>query len=158
MQLKLSFIYKIYILFHFKHKSRKTNDPFQKISLSEFYLIHNFNSVHTPIKSQTSRIRNTRLHKVGGFKNKRSQFSDVMTKKALEQLEIALNQGEQWAVETILKRTHAPLKAITPEHSIDGEFLKLKMKEISEFDTRIAALEKLTDGEIEERIKTLSSN
>ena len=78
-----------------------------------------------------------------GAKNKRSQFSDAMTAKALAQLENALNDGEQWAVETILKRTHAPLKAITPEHSLDAEFLKLKMKEISEFEQRIAALEQV---------------
>jgi hypothetical protein len=80
-----------------------------------------------------------------GSKNKRSQFSEVMTSKALEQLEIAVNEGEQWAIETILKRNHAPLKAITPEHSLDAEFLKLKMKEISEFDERIQALEALTN-------------
>jgi len=93
-----------------------------------------------------------------GSKNKRSQFTDAMTSKALEQLEIALNEGEQWAIETILKRTHAPLKSITPENSLDAEFLKLKMKEISEFEDRISALENLTDGELEERIKTLSGN
>ena len=93
-----------------------------------------------------------------GSKNKRSQFSDVMTNKALEQLEIALNDGEQWAVETVLKRTHAPLKAITPEHSLDAEYLKLKMKEISEFEDRISALESLTDTELDNRIKALSGN
>ncbi|MFT4938263.1 MAG: hypothetical protein ACI88A_001287 [Paraglaciecola sp.] len=81
-----------------------------------------------------------------GSKNKRSQFTDVMASKALEQLEIALNVGEQWAIETVLKRTHAPLKAVTPDNSLDGEFLKLKMKEISEFEQRITALESLTDS------------
>ena len=91
-----------------------------------------------------------------GSKNKRSQFTDTMTSKALEQLEIALNEGEQWAVETVLKRTHAPLKAITPEHSLDAEYLKLKMKEISEFEDRLNTLEKLTNGELDERIQTLS--
>ncbi len=76
-----------------------------------------------------------------GSKNKRSQFSDAMTSKALEKLEIALNEGEQWAIDTVLKRTHAPLKAITPDNSLDAEFLKLKMKEISEFEARIVELE-----------------
>jgi hypothetical protein len=80
-----------------------------------------------------------------GSKNKRSQFTGTMTNKALEQLEIALNDGQQWAIETVLKRTHAPLKAITPEHSLDAEFLKLKMKEISEFEERIQALEVLSN-------------
>ncbi len=80
-----------------------------------------------------------------GSKNKRSQFSNVMTSKALEQLEIALNEGQHWAVETVLKRTHAPLKAITPEDSLDAEYLKLKMKEIRELEDRIKALEKFTN-------------
>jgi|TARA_R110000744_G_scaffold80267_1_gene157539 hypothetical protein len=80
-----------------------------------------------------------------GSKNKRSQFTDTMTSKALEQLEIALNEGQKWAVEAILKRTHAPLKAITPEHSLDADFIKLKIKEIAEFDERIQALEQQTN-------------
>jgi len=80
-----------------------------------------------------------------GSKNKRSQFSDTMTNKAIEQLEAALNEGQQWAVEAILKRTHAPLKAITPEHSLDADFIKLKIKEIAEFDERIQALEQQTN-------------
>ena len=82
-----------------------------------------------------------------GSKNKRSQFSEVMTSKALEQLEIALFEGEQWAIETVLKRTHAPLKAVTPDNSLEGEFLKLKIKEITEFEQRITALESLTYSE-----------
>ena len=76
-----------------------------------------------------------------GSKNKRSQFSNELTSKALLELEVALNAGEQWAVETILKRTHAPLKPVTSDDSLDGEFLKLKMLEISEFEERIKALE-----------------
>lgn len=76
-----------------------------------------------------------------GSKNVKSQFSASMTKKALKQLEIALDNGEQFAIDIVLKRTHPPLKPITPESSIDGEFLKLKMKEISEFEERLNALE-----------------
>lgn len=81
-----------------------------------------------------------RGRKLGG-KNKRSQFSNELTATALAQLEIAVEQGEQWAVETILKRTHAPLKAITPVNSLDGEFLTLKMRELNEFEARLVALE-----------------
>jgi hypothetical protein len=76
-----------------------------------------------------------------GSKNKRSQFTDAMTSTALEKLNIALSDGESWAIQLVINRTHPALKAITPEGSLDGEFLKLKMKEISEFDERIAALE-----------------
>tara|TARA_R110000851_G_C13096306_1_gene567475 strand:- start:1513 stop:1809 length:297 start_codon:yes stop_codon:yes gene_type:complete len=76
-----------------------------------------------------------------GSKNKRSQFTDAMTSTALEKLNIALSDGESWAIQLVINRTHPALKAITPEGSLDGDFLKLKMKEISEFDERIAALE-----------------
>ena len=76
-----------------------------------------------------------------GSLNKRSQFSNELTSKALLELEVALNSGEQWAIEIILKRTHPTLKPITPDNSLDGEFLKLKMLEISEFEQRIKALE-----------------
>ena len=76
-----------------------------------------------------------------GSVNKRSQFSDTLTKDALTQLNEAVSRGESWAVESVLKRTHAPLKAITPDNSLDGELLKLKMLEISEFEERIKALE-----------------
>ena len=76
-----------------------------------------------------------------GSVNKRSQFSDTLTKEALKQLNEAISRGESWAVESVLKRTHAPLKAITPDNSLDGESLKLKMLEISEFEQRIKALE-----------------
>jgi hypothetical protein len=76
-----------------------------------------------------------------GSKNRRSQFTDAMTSTALEKLDIALSDGESWAIQLVINRTHPALKAITPEGSLDGDFLKLKMKEISEFDERIQALE-----------------
>jgi hypothetical protein len=91
-----------------------------------------------------------------GSKNKRSQFTDAMTSTALEKLDIALADGESWAIQLVINRTHPALKAITPEGSLDGDFLKLKMKEISEFEERLVALESLTDTEIDSRIKTLS--
>ena len=78
--------------------------------------------------------------KKGGV-NKKSQFSDRMTEEALQQLSTALIRGEQWAVETVLKRTHAPLKAITPLDSLDGEHLAAKIFEIKELELRLSALE-----------------
>jgi hypothetical protein len=78
-----------------------------------------------------------------GSKNKRSQFTDAMTSTALDKLDIALASAEPWAIQLIINRTHPALKAITPEGSLDGDFLKLKMKEISEFEQRIAALEQV---------------
>lgn len=76
-----------------------------------------------------------------GSPNKRSQFTDTMTATALEKLDEALIDGQAWAIETVLKRTHPTLKAITPEDSIDAEFLRLKMKELGEFEDRLKALE-----------------
>ena len=78
-----------------------------------------------------------------GSKNKRSQFTDAMTSTALDKLDIALASAEPWAIQLVINRTHPALKAITPEGSLDGDFLKLKMKEISEFEQRIAALEQV---------------
>ena len=44
-------------------------------------------------------------------------------------------------METVLKRTHAPLKAITPLDSLDGEYLAAKIFEIKELELRLSALE-----------------
>jgi hypothetical protein len=76
-----------------------------------------------------------------GSKNKRGQFSKELTEQALEQLTVAVNQCESWAIQEVLKRTHPALKPITPEDSLDGDMLALKMKEISEFEQRLNALE-----------------
>jgi hypothetical protein len=81
-----------------------------------------------------------------GSKNKRSQFSDTLTTEAIRQLTLAVEQGEQWAVDTVLKRTHPSLKPITPTESLDGEFLKARTFEISELQARIEALEGLPNG------------
>ena len=76
-----------------------------------------------------------------GSKNKRGQFSKELTEQALEQLSVAVNQCESWAIQEVLKRTHPALKPITAEDSLDGDMLALKMKEISEFEQRLNALE-----------------
>ena len=76
-----------------------------------------------------------------GSRNKRSQFSDTLTAEAIRQLNLAVAQGEQWAVDTVLKRTHPPLKPITQTESLDGEYLKAKIFELSEMEQRLKALE-----------------
>jgi hypothetical protein len=81
-----------------------------------------------------------------GSKNKRSRISEDMIFTALDKLQQAVEQGEQWAIEAVLKRTHPTLKAVTPENSLDAEFLKLKMKEISELEQRLTALEQTHDN------------
>lgn len=77
-----------------------------------------------------------------GSKGKRVKLSDSLTAEAVKQLETAVLNGESWAIESVLKRVSPTLKPVTLETSLDGEFLKLKMKEISEFEQRIQELER----------------
>jgi hypothetical protein len=81
-----------------------------------------------------------------GSRNKRGQFSKELTTQALEQLTLAVSNGEAWAVQEVFKRTHPALKPITPTDSLDGEMLMLKMKEIEEFEQRLIALEIKNNG------------
>jgi hypothetical protein len=81
-----------------------------------------------------------------GSKNKRGQFSKELTEQALEQLTIAVNQGESWAIQEVFKRTHPTLKPITPEESLDGDYIKAKLFEIQEMEQRLIALENQKNG------------
>jgi hypothetical protein len=76
-----------------------------------------------------------------GSRNKRGQFSQKLAEQALEQLTLAVNQGESWAIQEVFKRTHPTLKPVTPVDSLDGDMLALKIKEISELEQRLIALE-----------------
>jgi hypothetical protein len=80
-----------------------------------------------------------------GSKNKRGQFNSELTTKALEQLSEAVNRGEAWAIQEVIKRTHPALKPITSADSLDGKLLSLKMKEIEEFEHRLINLENKAD-------------
>ncbi|MDC0611156.1 hypothetical protein OAP63_10480 [Vibrio sp.] len=82
-----------------------------------------------------------------GSRNKRTVFSEDLTKEALRQLETALLSGEPWAVQEVIKRTHPALKPVTDENSLDGELLRARIFEISELEERIQAIEEgLKDG------------
>ena len=76
-----------------------------------------------------------------GSKNIKQAITPEMESKAQAVLLQALDDGEQWACEAVLKRTAAPLKAITAPNSLDGQHLELKIKEITELEQRIAELE-----------------
>jgi hypothetical protein len=82
--------------------------------------------------------------KAGG-KNKRSQFSDTLTTSALGQLTAAVDSGESWAIQLVIARTHPALKPITPVNSLDGDLLAAKIKEVSEFEERLNALEQANE-------------
>ncbi|GLX82481.1 hypothetical protein theurythT_19330 [Thalassotalea eurytherma] len=77
-----------------------------------------------------------------GSKNKRSLIPDNLSKKAIIQLTDALNKGEQWAVEAVLKRSFPVLKPITPCDSLDADLIKAKIKEVYELEQRIEAIER----------------
>lgn len=79
--------------------------------------------------------------RVKGSKNKRSQFTKLLTDEALKQVTAAVASGESWAIQLVINRTHPQLKAITPVDSLDGELLQAKIKEVAEFEQRLLALE-----------------
>jgi hypothetical protein len=81
-----------------------------------------------------------------GSRNKRGQFSKELAEQALEQLTLAVNQGESWAIQEVLKRISPTLKPITPEESLDGDMLMLKIKEIQELEQRLLVLEAQNNG------------
>jgi len=76
-----------------------------------------------------------------GSKNKRG-FIDASTQEAAKQhLQDAVKAGEQWAIIEVLKRMEPPLKAITPDDSLDGKVLELKIQEATDLADRITKLE-----------------
>jgi len=83
-----------------------------------------------------------------GSKNKRSVVTDELHNNALKKLEQAVELGEPWAIEAVLKRCMPTLKPITPVGSLDGEMLEFKIKELSDFEERLEQLEeKAKDAE-----------
>jgi hypothetical protein len=76
-----------------------------------------------------------------GSKDKKMTLPDSLKATALEQLTEAVSVGESWAITLVMSRTHPALKPITPEDSLDGEMLAAKIKEVTEFEERLKALE-----------------
>jgi hypothetical protein len=76
-----------------------------------------------------------------GSKNIRGQISKELTNKALKKLDEAVEIGEAWAVQEVLKRVSPALKPITPIDSLDGDMLALKIREAVDFEERLNALE-----------------
>lgn len=80
-----------------------------------------------------------------GSRNKRSQFDEKLTAKAIENLTKLVEAGDFAASIEVLKRTHPVLKPITDANSLDGEMLRAKIFEIAEYEQRLAELEKLAN-------------
>lgn len=76
-----------------------------------------------------------------GSKNRRVTVNEELAQKTLERLTQAVDDGESWAIQAVLDRVAPKLKAITPENSLDGEYLQLKALEIRELEQRLLALE-----------------
>ncbi len=76
-----------------------------------------------------------------GSRNVRATVPASLTKRALEKLTEAVEAGESWACQEVLKRVYPCLKPITPENSLDGGLMQLKIKELESFEQRLILLE-----------------
>ncbi|MEZ9130387.1 DUF5681 domain-containing protein [Vibrio breoganii] len=82
-----------------------------------------------------------------GTKNKASYIDESTKADAKSQLAEAVKSGEEWAIKVVIERCAPKLKPVTPEDSLDGQMLKLKILEITEIAERLAELEKIVDGD-----------
>ena len=80
-----------------------------------------------------------------GSRNRVSSLPTTLTARALEKLTEAVEAGESWACQEVLKRVYPALKPITPHNSLDGELLSEKIKEIREFESRLLVLEQANE-------------
>ena len=76
-----------------------------------------------------------------GAKGKRLQLPSELTSDAITALAEAVAGGDVQAIRLVLDRTIPALKAVTPESSLDGELMALKVRELAEFEQRLAAIE-----------------
>ena len=76
-----------------------------------------------------------------GAKGKRLQLPPDLTTEAIAALAEAVAAGDVQAIRLVLDRTIPALKAVTPESSLDGELMALKIRELAEFEQRLAAIE-----------------
>lgn len=70
----------------------------------------------------------------------------VLLSDALAKLAVAVGAGEPWAIQAVLDRHVPKMKAVTPEDSIDADYIRAKIFETVELEKRIAALEEKSDG------------
>lgn len=81
-----------------------------------------------------------------GAGRKRSLLPKQLTDNALTRLSELVDAGDVQAVRMVIDRSFPALKSITPTGTLDAELLKMKIKELSEFEERIAALERGNHG------------
>ena len=76
-----------------------------------------------------------------GAKGKRLQLPPELTSDAIAALAEAVAGGDVQAIRLVLDRTIPALKATTAPGTLDAELLELKIRELSEFEQRLAAIE-----------------
>lgn len=76
-----------------------------------------------------------------GAGRKRNPLPKQLTDNALARLYDLVDAGDVQAVRMVIDRSFPALKSVTPTGTLDAELLKLKIKELSEFEERLAALE-----------------
>lgn len=80
-----------------------------------------------------------------GAGRKRSPLPKKLTDSALVKLGELLEAGDVAAVKMVIDRSFPALKSITPTGTLDAQLLQLKIKELGEFEERLAALEASRD-------------
>ena len=75
-----------------------------------------------------------------GSKNK-NRLPSNLTALAIKNLTEAAEAGESWATIEIMKRVVPCLRNVTPENSLDGGLIELKIKELESFEQRLILLE-----------------
>lgn len=81
-----------------------------------------------------------------GALGKRSILPKSLTADALVHLTRMVSDGDQKAVLFVMEREYPALKAITPADSIDADYIRAKIFELTELEKRIAALEENNNG------------
>jgi hypothetical protein len=80
-----------------------------------------------------------------GAGRKRSPLPKELTDSALVRLAKLVDAGDVGAVKMVIDRSFPALKSITPTGTLDAQLLQLKIKELGEFEERLAALEASRD-------------
>ena len=81
-----------------------------------------------------------------GAVGKRTIMPKSLTAEALVHLTRMVGEGDQKAVLFVMEREFPALKAVTPTDSIDADYIRAKIFELTELEKRITALEGKGDG------------
>lgn len=80
-----------------------------------------------------------------GALNKRPGIPKVLLTDAMAKLAVAVGAGESWAIQAVLDRHMPKMKPVTPDDSIDADYIRAKIFETVEMEKRLTALEEKND-------------